>query len=371
MKRILIYGMSSKVGGVEEYLMNVYRNLDRKEMQFDFIITDGNTVYCEEEIQNLGGKVYYPQNTKFIKKMLSLKKIIKQERKNHDTIYFNSCGMYNILPYLYAKIYRYKKIIVHAHNTKDTSRKEIIHMFHYINRWIISNFIATKMLACSRIAGEWIFGKNKIGKGKVEIIYNAIDIDRFKFNKNIRDKIRKELHIEGKFVIGHIGKFIYQKNHMFLLEVFNKVLEKRQDVVLLLIGEGNEKENIKDYVKNNQMDKNVLFLSTTKKIEELYQAMDLFVLPSKYEGLPVVGIEAQCNGLYCIFSDKITKELKLKDNVKFLDINHSEIWSKNIINLVANKAGRIENNEKIKRKYDIKKQINKIGQILGGNNEGT
>lgn len=365
MKRILIYGMSSRVGGVEEYLMNVYRNIDRKNIQFDFIITDGNKVYCEKEIQNFGGNIFYPQKNSLIKKIISLKEIMKKERKNHDTIYFNSCGMYNIFPYIYAKIYRYKNIIVHAHNTKDTSRKEIVHLFHYINRWIITNFIATKLLACSKIAGEWIFGKKPIKKQKVEIIYNAIDISRFEFDKKVRDRKREELNIEDKFVIGHIGRFIYQKNHIFLLEVFKKVLETKKNVILLLIGEGQEKENIKEYVKKNEMDKYVLFFDTTKKIEEMYSIMDLFVLPSKYEGLPVVGIEAQCNGLYCLFSNKITKELKLKENIKFLDIRDPEIWSKDIINIIETEPKRVENNEQIKEKYDMKKQINKITKILG------
>ena len=268
MKRVLIYGMNSKIAGVEEYLMNVYRNIDREEIQFDFIITDGNTVYCEKEIHNLGGKVFYPQNTNFAKKMISLKKIIKHERKNHDTIYFNSCGMYNILPYLYAKIYRYKKIIVHAHNTKDTSRNEIVHIFHYINRWVVVNFIATKLLTCSKIAGEWIFGKSKVKKGKVEIIYNAIDVGKFKFNEKIRKNIREELHINDKFVIGHVGRFIYQKNHIFLLKMFKKVLEKRKDVVLLLIGEGKEKENIEKYKKENKMEKDVLILGTKNNVND-------------------------------------------------------------------------------------------------------
>ncbi len=360
MNRILIYGMGSKIGGVEQYLINVYKNIDRNQLQFDFIIYDGKKVYCEETIKNLGGNVFYPNSKNLFVKMMSLSKIIKNERKNHNCIYFNTCGFYNILPFLFAKHYKYKKIIVHAHNTKNKSRSEFIHFFHYINRHIV-NKIATKLLACSTLAAEWIFGKKTVKNNKVEIINNAIDIEKFIFNQNIREKIRKQLNVEDKFVIGHIGRFSYQKNHEFLVDMFKNISNENSEAVLLLIGEGNLKEKIVQKVKENNLEEKVIFLGTVKNINEIMQAMDVFVLPSYYEGLPVVGIEAQASGIDCFFSDTITTELKINDNVKFLNINNTKEWCENIMKIAHRNK---QCSDKLINDYDIKNCINKITNIL-------
>lgn len=362
MNNILIYGMSSKFGGVEEYLMNVYRNIDRTKFKFGFIITDGKKVYCEDEIKMLGGEVYYPDFKSNFEKNKSLKQLFKELRKKYDVVYFNTSSIYNIFPYIYAKKMKFKKYIVHAHNTKDTSKSEYIHIFHYVNRFFVSRF-SDELLACSKIAGEWVFGKYFIKSKKSKIIYNAINIDKFRFDSNLRNKIREELNIGNKFVIGHIGRFIYQKNHIFLINIFRELLKENRDIMLLLIGEGELEKNIKEKVKEYGIEKNVIFYGTTNKANEIYSAMDLFVLPSHYEGLPVVGIEAQVNGLNCVFSNNITDELKLNKNVEFIGINNSEQWIETI-NKLRDGKNRIVPSKELIEKYSINHQISTIAKVL-------
>ena len=195
----------------------------------------------------------------------------------------------------------------------------------------------------------------------MEIINNAIDIEKFIFNQNIREKIRKQLNVEDKFVIGHIGRFSYQKNHEFLVDMFKNISNENSEAVLLLIGEGNLKEKIVQKVKENNLEEKVIFLGTVKNINEIMQAMDVFVLPSYYEGLPVVGIEAQASGIDCFFSDTITTELKINDNVKFLNINNTKEWCENIMKIAHRNK---QCSDKLINDYDIKNCINKITNIL-------
>lgn len=358
MQRILICGMGYAFGGVEEYLMNIFRNIDRDKYIFDFIINDSQRVYCEDEIKKLGGKVFYLNTKNLYYKNKSMKDLLRELRKNHEIIYFNTSSFYNISAYYYSKKLKFKKIIVHAHNTKDTSRSFLLQLIHCINR-IYINKIATAKLACSRKAAEWIFGQKE--GSKVTIINNAVDIGKFKFNEEKRKEQRKKLNLVDRFVIGHIGRFVYQKNHDFLIDIFNEVVKEKSNAVLLLIGEGELKEKIENKVREYKLEDRVIFYGTTDKVYELYNAMDCFVLPSKYEGLPVCGIEAQANGLYCLFSNTITNELKNSNCVKFIGIDNVDEWKKEILNV--NEYNRTISKD-ICNKYDIKKICKVITGIL-------
>ena len=214
---------------------------------------------------------------------------------------------------------------------------------------------ATEFWACSRLAGEWLFGLSICSGNKFKLIYNAVDSSFFNYDMRNRKKIRKELNIDNKFVIGHVGRFCYQKNHDFLIRMFNLYLKTNPDSVLLLIGEGELKSSIKNIVDNFGINDKVLFLGTTNKVYEYLSVFDLFVLPSRFEGLPVVGIEAQAVGINCIFSDLISSELKINDNVVFSPLDE-KIWVDkiNCVKSLKLKDNNIHNN------YDIFKESKKL-----------
>lgn len=356
MKRILIIGMHDKIGGVETFFMNYYRNIDKNKIQFDFINMFKELCF-ENEIIELGGKIYKVPNVKInpIKYYNELKKIIKSNK--YEIIHINMLSMANVMPIIAARNAGAKRIIVHSHNT-NTPQGALRKILNKLNKKIVLKN-ATDLFACSEAAGRWMFGKNK----KFTVIKNAIDIEKFKYDEQKRKEIRKKLNIENKFVIGHVGRFSEQKNHEFLIDVYQQVLKKGKNTVLLLIGEGELKKNIIEKVKNIGIEQNVIFLGTTNKISDYYQAMDLFVLPSKFEGLPVVGVEVQTNGLPCIFSENITEEMKITDNVTFLKIENAEDWADCILKLERN-SKRKDETEKIREKgYDIICEANRLEKI--------
>lgn len=353
--RILIIGMHDKIGGVETFLMNYYRNIDRNKVQFDFISIYDKLCF-ENEIKSLGGRVYRICSEKVnpIKYCKQLEKIIREN--NYKIVHINMLSAANILPVIVAKRQKIKRIIIHSHNS-NTPSGLLRKLLNTLNKPFLH--LGTDFFACSKLAGEWLFGKNFLKKHELKIINNAVDIDKYKFNAKTRENIRNELECREKFVIGHVGRFCYQKNHDFLINVFYEVQKEDKDMILLLIGEGELKEEIQEKVKKLNIQDNVIFLGTTNKVQNYLQAMDLFVLPSRFEGLPVVGIEAQASGTKCLFSNNITKETKIVDNTEFLDLNVQE-WKNAILNC-KNVSKEYEN--VIDDKYNIRvasKELEKI-----------
>jgi glycosyltransferase involved in cell wall biosynthesis len=210
--------------------------------------------------------------------------------------------------------------------------------------------LVTDRFACSQKAGTFLFGKKDFA-----IINNAIEVKKYIFNEETREKIRTKLNLNNKFVIGHVGRLSIEKNHLFLLDVFAQVHNKCIDSVLLLVGEGALKLKIKEKVKALGLEDNVVFLGVCSNVNEIYQAMDVFVLPSLFEGLPTVGIEAQTAGLMCFFSDEVTPEVKVTNFVQFISLkNNASYWSEQILKY-SNGYKRYDKSEiLIQAGYDIK-----------------
>lgn len=243
--RILIIGMHDKIGGVETFLMNYYRNIDRNKVQFDFISIYDKLCF-ENEIKSLGGRVYKICSEKVnpIKYCKQLEKIIREN--NYKIVHINMLSAANILPVIVAKRQKIKHIIIHSHNS-NTPSGLLRKLLNALNKPFLH--LGTDFFACSKLAGEWLFGKNFLKKHELKIINNAVDIDKYKFNAQTRENIRNELECRKKFVIGHVGRFCYQKNHDFLINVFYEVQKEDKDMILLLIGEGELKEEIQEKVK--------------------------------------------------------------------------------------------------------------------------
>lgn len=345
-------------GGVESVVMNYYRYIDKSKIQFDFICDSDSTNIPYEEIEKLGGRVILvPPYQHIFKYDRELSKVFKE---NNYKIVHSHINTLSIFPLRIAKKCGIPVRIAHSHSTTNKKEwkknliKQILRPF--------SKIYATDYFACSELAGRWLFGNKEFDKGNVYILNNAIDVEKFRYNENTRKKVRKELNIaDDTFVIGHIGRFVAQKNHTFLIDIFNEIHKERPNSILLLVGQGPLKEMIKEKVKKLGLNDSVIFLGQRKDANRLYQAMDVFVLPSLYEGLPVVGIEAQASSLACIFSDSMTKETKVLENSQFISLNDSlDTWKEYI--LKASQASKKNTLEFMKKKgYDIAKEVEKLG----------
>lgn len=341
-----------EMGGVQAVVMNYYRNIDKTKVQFDFIIDGYNETPIDEEIKSMGGKAYKiePYEKNIFKNMLQCYKIFKT---NKYTIVHCHLNTLSVFPLFVAWICKIKIRICHNHSTaaKGEGKKNLI-------KYILlpfSKLFATHYCACSELSGKWIFGNKFYNKGKVKLIKNAIDINKYSYNKSVRDKKREQMNLNNKFVIGHVGRFAFSKNHNFLIDIFNEAYKINNNLILILVGDGQLKNQIQYKVKKLGLKDNILFLGNRFDVPELMQAMDLFLLPSFYEGLPVVGVEAQAAGLKCIFSDSITYETKITDLVEFISLNKSSKYWANQIIKYSNGYNRENTDIQVKKAgYEIK-----------------
>lgn len=331
MKRVLHILHSMEIGGMQTFIMNVYRHIDKTKVQFDFLVRVNNECYYDKEIKKLGGKIFYIPSRR--DKLLGQKKLWKDffiNHKEYNTIHYHTSSLSDITPVKYAHKCKIKQIIIHAHST--TTPKSIVHKFlHAKHKKNISRFV-TNMFACSRLAAEFSYGKNRLNN--VEIIKNGIEAKKFIYSKEIALKKRKELNISNKaFVIGHTGRFAPIKNHNFLIDIFNKILIKNKSAILVLIGKEDDKKEIRKKIMDLGIEKNVKILGTRNDVNEILMAMNAFVFPSFNEGLPVSVIEAQATGIKCFLSDSITNEVDITGNVEFVSLKQSdEYWCDEILN---------------------------------------
>ena len=344
MIRVLIaFGEPISFGGQETFIMNMYRNIDREKVQFDFF----TPYYCDnielkKEMEQLGANVFICGgrfNEEGNKN--DLIKNVKDFFKNHhyNIVHIHSGSTFALM-YIskIAKKYGAKNIIVHSHccgfkNMKYRIVKMIskIPMLKYPNHYY----------ACSKIAAEWKFPEKIINNGNYVIIKNGVDTSKFYYDDKIRKQARKDLGIEDKFVVGHIGRFATQKNHEALINIFKEIYKLNKNSVLLLIGDGEKKAEIEEMVKKLEIDSVVKFLGLRKDINNLLNAMDVFVLPSFFEGLPMVCVEAQATGLPVFASNRITKELPIKKLTSYFSLDESQ-------SDLAKKI--LDNSKKFKRK---------------------
>lgn len=347
MLKVLYVGMSSDLGGIEAFVMNYYRNIDRNKVQIDFLKFEKNICF-EEEILAGGGNVYQLPPRKFgLKYYYSLIKFFKAHKDySYVHIHLNTCS--SIAPVVIAKLFG-AKVIAHSHNEWKGNAK-ITKLLHYINKPILSK-ISNYKFACSDVAGKWLFEKND----EYITVKNAIEAEGYVYNTEVRKEKRKELDISEDFVIGHIGRFTYQKNHEFLLEVFKAVCDKNKNSKLLLIGTGELREEIKKRVVSMGLKNNVIFTGIRSDIPDLLQAMDVFVFPSNFEGLGIVAVEAQAAGLKCIVSDRIPKEAFVTDLIEEVSLKQTkDIWAAEILKL-NNRYERTNTYKEISEAgYDIK-----------------
>lgn len=320
-------------GGIETFIMNIYRNIDRSKIQFDFLVHTEKTCHYDQEIKSMGGKIYSipPRNKSIIGNVRSLDKFFKNHSE-YKIVHQHVSSLSYIEPIRIAKKYGVKTRIVHGHNTRQGGHS-FHKYFHYLNQVFIDSY-ATDCFACSKLAAEWTFPSKILDNNRYSVINNGIETDQFVFNANIRNKTRENMGLNDKFVIGNIGRFQMQKNHNFLIDIFKEIHIRNFNSVLLLVGEGELKPQIEKKVKSLGLESHVIFMGSRNDVSDLLQAMDVFLFPSLNEGLGIVLVEAQASGLKCFASSKvIPEEVDLTGLVNFIDLNNSaEHWAIDVIN---------------------------------------
>lgn len=345
-------------GGVESNLMNYFRNIDRNKVQFDFICDSDSSDIPYEEIEALGGKVIViPPYQKVFKYHKQLKEVLKNGNYKIVHSHINTLSVFSLFAAKCAKI---PVRIAHSHST--TNKKEWKKNLLKQTLKPFAKVFATHYMACTEYAGKWMFGEKQYRENNIYFLNNAIDLDKFKYDEDIRIKIRKELSIkEDTLVIGNIGRFMEVKNHDFLIDVFNEIHKKNNNSILLLAGQGPLITKIKEKVNNLNLSDSVVFLGQRKDVEQIYQAFDVFVLPSLYEGLGIVLIEAQCSGLPTIASTEVPTIAKVSNNFKFVELNKTkEEWAEVILESVNNYKRKDCIEECRKCGYDIKSESPKL-----------
>lgn len=344
MIRVLHSELQSNIGGIEAFLLNLTKTIDKTNLQFDFLMRGDNT-YLETTLKKYGANIYkVPSGMsnyyKFVKNILI--------KNNYDFVHVHKNSAANIVLPLMVKKYTNAKLIVHSHNTSPSGGSKIAIMLHKINRNKLMQ-LSDYRFACSDTAAEWMFGHDYKDE-QVRIIKNGIIVKDYVYNSEVRNKVRTELGLTNKFVIGHVGAFREQKNHKFLLDVFSKL--DIPNAELVLVGEGSLKKAMENYARELGIKDRVLFLGSRNDVNDLLQAFDIFAMPSLWEGLSVSAIEAQASGLQLILSENVSHLIKITPNVKFLNLNDIDSWIREIKSKVVD--------DKFDRK-DETKAISKYG----------
>ena len=361
--RVLQAFVADDNGGLTKYIIQNYTYIQKYNVQFDFLTYEKNKLSFEDKLIEKGGIIFHINSViNLIGYISDMKNILK--KNNYDIIHFNMSYV-NFIPILLARLISPKhiKFIIHSHSMgfdeNNIMIKYIKKCVHIIGRQLIP-FICDGYLSCTNDAGKWMFTKHTRKQSTYKVVHNAIDILHFKYAENVRRIIREKLGFNNDdFVIGHIGRFTYQKNHEFLIEIFYECIQKNHACKLLLIGEGPNKNNIEEMVKKLGIEEKVFFLGAREDIPDLLQAMDVFCLPSRFEGLGIVGIEAQAAGLTCFASDTIPRELAVTKNCEFLPLTEAKKWAEKI--LMVNLKTRSDTLEQIEAAgYEINSQIKNI-----------
>lgn len=314
--------------GVMSVIMNYYRHIDRKKIQFDFLCFNKCTESYAPEITRLGGRLFWISKPYGSPKSWAEMAHFFRDHANDYTWFHNHEVYLSFLLKPLAAHYGIQNFIVHSHATRFSDRP-LAAMRNRILCFPI-RFLNCYRFACSRAAGEFLFCPQQTGRS-FYLLPNAIDRKRFSFNSSIRRQVRETLSLNDAFVVGHIGRFVPQKNHRFLIQVFHKVAADIPAARLLLIGDGPLRNEIQDMVHNRGLEQKVIFLGQRTDIPDLLQAMDLFVLPSIYEGLPVSCLEAQTSGLPCLVADSVSRETAYGSNFHFLPLNDDTAWCQAVI----------------------------------------
>lgn len=343
-----------KNAGVESVVFNYLANINDPDFSFDVLYDADSTAEIPEHLKEKGVSfIEIPPYQKFFSYLKTVEELCRKNRYDAVHVHLNSLSFMALYAAWRAGI---KKRICHNHTT--TSKAEPIKGAVKLMLRPFNPMFATDYVACGNLAAKWMYGEKRLKSGKVTIIDNAIDSNRFSFNEEDRRKIRNKYSIpENSFVIGHVGRYAPVKNHRFLIDVFAKYLEKNENAVLFLLGDGVE-ELLK--TESGSVFNRIIIAGAAGDTSPYYSAMDAFCLPSLYEGLPMAVLEAQASGIYCFVSDRVTTECRVCDNVSFLPINRgADMWVSALCNV--GKGDRASSSKSFENgKFDIERASDKL-----------
>lgn len=353
-------------GGTEAVILNIFDNIDKNHFHIDFLVHGENAYHNEihEKLINSGASIFYatPRHVSYKQNIIDIKHVLSNQKFDLVHSHMDAAGYFLMR---LAKQLGIQTRISHSHNTSSQFSHSQIPMQDYTHKLILEyaryklRALSTHFIACSNAAGKWLFGDKICNSKKYLLYHNGIDVDRFMFNDFIRNEVRAELGVTNSFVIGHVGRFSLQKNHVFLMKIFKEIYLQCNTAKLLLIGEGELLPNIqKEIYDLGLTNDSVIFAGIRQDVNRLYQAMDVMVFPSLFEGLPVVMVEAQASGLKIVASDRITQEAKLIPETEFMSLNTDpKIWASHILHYANGYVRRNTKKEIINTGYSAKDNI--------------
>ena len=358
MKRILCILSSLDAGGAETFLMKIYRTLPPEQYQIDFVVSVPNGCYTEEVLQR-GGRIYeIPQRTKnFVGAFRGVKSVVKEN--GYDTVLKLGENSLSVADLMAAKLGGARVLALRACNA-PTGLSLKARLIHRLFRPLL-NGTATVKLAPSDLAAAFMFGKKK----QVNLLHNGVDLKQYHYDEAGRQRIREEFALGEKTVVGHVGRFQYQKNHAFLIDIFAQIKALRDDAVLVLVGTGDLEPMLREKIREKNLEASVIFTGLRFDVPQLLSAMDVFVFPSFFEGMPNTVIEAQAAGLPCIIADTITHEADITGLVEYLSLEQTaQDWAQKA--LAAAEKERVDTTgDFLEHGYDMEAVARKFLQLLG------
>jgi glycosyltransferase involved in cell wall biosynthesis len=334
-----IVGGVMDVGGIEMFLMNYYRHIDRDVIQFDFCIVEEGDGHFDHEIRSLGGELHNLPSKKRhpIKHFKGLLKVLKDYRNSPVHMHLDGMnGLYGLIALINGNQIR----LSHSHSTNHLTRNPFRLIIHNFFR-ILNRLVNNRFSACSFSSSVWLHGKNQ--SKNAQIILNAINEEKFFYNKNFRYQLRKLYKINNEIVIGHIGRLRYEKNHKFMLRIARELSKKNVKFLMVFVGEGPLYKSIRKMAEIYNLSEKILLVGRTDSPEKFYNMFDIYIMPSIFEGLGMALIEAQTNGLNCYISDYIPSEAIFTNNVVRLPLNKPNLWVDNILANIDRDESKTEN----------------------------
>ena len=362
-KRILCILSNMNTGGAETFLMKIYRALDKDKYQMDFCLSIKGKSYYEDEIISLGGQIFHitPKTDSYIRFKEDLQKVISENQYKYVLrITANALGLMDLK---IAKKSGAETCIARSSNSNDDGSIKS-KLAHKVGQQLFLKYV-DKKIAPSDLAAIYTFGNKAYKNGEVAILHNALDLGYYQYSESARRSIRKEFGIPSdSLVVGNIGRFMVQKNHQKIIEIFQEIIKIKPNSYLVLVGNGELELEIREKVEHLSLNKNVIFAGIRSDIPAVLSSMDVLLMPSLYEGMPNAVIEAQANGLKCVISDSITKEADITGLVEYISLQKpADYWAKQIL---ENKQPHQDTTEHfIKAGYDIQSATEKFVKIIG------
>jgi glycosyltransferase involved in cell wall biosynthesis len=364
LKRVLQVTYSLKAAGIETFVVNIHKNINRKEYQFDYAtyFPPEKEEFYDSEVRRLGGKIYklgYKQRGKIasnIKTRINLYKCIK--RNKYETVHIHGSNGLAILEVLAAKLAGCQHIIIHSHNSNISNNGKFSKLIRLITKICrpIWKCLCDELLACSNEAANWLYGNNK----NVLLIPNGIDTERFCVQKEAGIIWRKENNIsENDLLIGQVASFSDAKNHEFSVKLLTELIKENSNTKMVFVGDGPKRKKIEDFAKKIRVYDKIIFNGISANVEIIMNACDVLILPSLYEGLPVVCVEAQYCGVPIIVSDIVTRDVNISDNIYYVPLDNPRNWK----NLIMELKGKAHNCDIENDKFDIRNVVGILSEL--------